>query len=173
MPTIDTITRIDGGYTYTFSAGNVDIWLDGVMLEEAYASTAYTVYTKAKTPPPIEITTHGTRCTNSWAARRMGIQFFADPYVAVAITEYRSGTAYQTRYYDVPYGERYFTVWVSMVETDAATQYWTVRPAVKYDTGEYAIVGMPIQTVVQRHYLPKPPSVTYSYNATTRILTIS
>lgn len=173
MPTIDSITTIDGGYTYTFSAGNVDIWLDGTLLEEAYADTEYTIYTKATTPPPIEIVTHGSRCTNSWASRRMAIQFFADTFTAFAVSEYRSGVLYSTDYYDVPLPERYVTVYVDMLATDATTQYWTVRPAVKYNKGEYSISGMPVQVVTRRHYLPKPPNVTYSYNAVTRILTIS
>lgn len=173
MATIDTITKIDGGYTYTFSASGVDIWLDGARLEENWADTEYTIYTRATRPPEIEITAYGTRCTNSYACRRMGIQWYAGNYGSFAVCEYRSGTLYSTRYVDVAAPDLYGTTTVNMAASDSVAQYWTVRPAVKYGRSDYAIVGYPVQITARRYYLPPAPSVTYAYNASTQILTVS
>jgi hypothetical protein len=101
----------------------------------------------------------------------MAVQWFAETYTSFAITEYRGGVEYSTTFHDVPFPNRYETVEFSIESTVA--QVWSVRPCVKYEPDNYAIVGNPVKVTMNQYVLPAPPVVEYAYNESTRILTIS
>ena len=171
MASITNISKIDGGFTYTFDVDSVDVWLNGELLAENLQDTSYTYYTQASIPPPIQICDYGARCTNAWASSTMRVQWFTETYTSFAITEYRAGVEYETTYHDVPFPNRYETVEFSIESTVA--QVWSVRPCIKYDPDKYVIVGNPVQVTMNQYVLPDPPLVEYGYNESTRILTIS
>ena len=173
--TITSIARTTDGYYWRYNVtatGTYDVWLDGSLLEENVSAAYYDLLTDLTAPPPVEVCDYGARPTNAWASRRMQVQWFADTHTVFAVQEWRSGVLYSTRYVEVTYPDRYATVAVAMAATGTIAQTWTVRPAAKTDAGNYYITGPPIDIATRRHYLPQPPTVTYTWNASTRKVTV-
>lgn len=173
--TITSITRTTDGYYWRYNVtatGNYDVWLDGVLLEENQSAAYYDLMSSKPDPPPVEVCDYGARPTNAWAARRMTVQWFNEGYTAFAVQEWRSGAVYSTRYIDVPYPERYCAIEVNLSANASTEQYWTVRPAVQTDAGNYYITGAAVEITTQRHYLPRVPIVSYTYSSTNQQVTI-
>lgn len=173
---ITSITRTTDGLYWRYAVtttGTYDVWLDGTLLSENVSAGYYDLLTELTIPPPVEVCDYGARPTNAWASRRMQVQWFADTHTVFAVQEWRSSVLYSTRYVEVTYPHRYVSVAVSMASTGAIAQTWTVRPAAKTDAGNYYITGTPIDVTVRRHYLPQPPAVTYTWNASTRKVIVS
>jgi len=172
---ITNISRTTDGvyWRYTIDAtGTYDVWLDGTLLDENQDSATYDLLSGEVRPPEVEVCDYGARPMNAWACRRMQIQWYADDNDTFAIQEWRNGVLYSTRYVSVPYPNRYVTEAVSMSSSGTVAQTWTVRAAVLHDNGQYSISGMPIAVAVNRHYLPPAPVVRYTWDATTRKVTI-
>ena len=172
---ITNITRTTDGiyWRYAITAtGNYDVWLDGTLLSENETGATYDLLSGATRPPEVEVCDYGARPMNAWACRRMQIQWYADDNDTFAVQEWRSNVLYSTQYVTVPYPNRYASIAVEMATGGTIAQTWTVRAAVLHDNGQYSISGMPITVAVNRHYLPPAPVVRYSWNATTRKVTI-
>lgn len=172
---ITNISRTTDGYYWRYNVtatGTYDVWLDGLLLEENVATAYYDYLTSEPTPPPIEVCDYGARCTNSWASRNMTVQWFNAGYKVFAVQEWRAGALYSTRYVEVQYPERYCQTTVIMASKGAIEQVWTVRPAVKTDAGNYYITGAAVEITMRRHYLPRVPNVSYTYDAAAQQVTI-
>jgi len=173
MATITHIDRIEGGYTYTFDiATPVDIFLNGTHIESDWAETTFDLYTQEFTPPPIEIAEPGATTNSKWAGRAVGVQFFTGNHAAFAVTRIEGGTPVETTYHDSIGPYTYQSVFFNFTSSDTIQVTYTVRAATKYGVNEYAITGDPVEAVVNRYFLPTQPVVEFSWNNTTRELTI-
>ena len=173
---ITSIARTTDGLYWRYNVtatGTYDVYLNSNLLDENVSAAYYDLLSDLTVPPPVEICDYGARCTNSWAARRMEIQWFADTHDVFAVQEWRSGVLYSTKYVEVPFPARYCSTTVNLSGTASIAQDWTVRPAVKTDAGNYYITGAPIETATRRHYLPRVPVVSYAWNGATRKVTVT
>ena len=177
MPSsITSITRTTDGLYWRYavtSTDTYDVWHDGNLLAENVSAAYYDYLTELSTPPPVEVCDYGARPLNAWTSRRMNVQWFADTHTVFAVQEWRSSVLYSTRYVEVTYPHRYVSIAVAMAATGTIAQTWTVRPAAKTDAGNYYITGTPVDITLRRHYLPLPPVVRYSWNASTRKVVVT
>lgn len=170
MLEFDSITKV-ATRTWRFAwtaTGNVDIYSNSRLIEYNYEGASYDYESNTAYPPALEVVDTGDTPPDSYQhPSYLTLQWYGvDGASHYRIEQYVSGAwVIRRRLYDD--GRGYFAIVTDELE-DCTTQQWRIIPVDAYN-GD----GAALEYNVSFARVPAPPSVTYTYSATTGLVTVA